>query len=175
MTVGRKIHILLVEDSQTVRHLYKKRFEDAGFEVAEAEDGQKALVSLNERVPDVIVLDMLLPDLHGLEVLKKIRSNDITKDIPVLVLTSLKEITDVQTAINLGANYYSVKGSDSPEKILSMIYKLLKRTPTPSKEDPTPEYNEVHEEDERSEDEYDEDYITFIFDESGRERPESIQ
>jgi len=175
MIVAKKINILLIEDSQTVRHLYRKIFENEGFEVVEAENGQKACTLLDERIPDVIVLDMILPDLHGLEVLKKIRSNDATKNTPVLVLTSLKEITDVQTAINLGANYYSVKGSDPPEKILNMIYKLLKRTYTASKEDPKPEYKKVYEEDVRSGDAIEDDCITFFFNESGRERPDIFQ
>jgi len=127
MTVSRKIKILLVEDSPTVRTLYKHTFEKEGFEVLEAEDGQTAWTLANEDTPDVIVLDMILPDFHGLDLLKNIRANKLTEKIPVLVLTSLKEIQDVQKAITMGANHYCVKGSDSPEKILSMIYKLLTR------------------------------------------------
>lgn len=128
MTVARNIVILLIEDSATVRTLYKKTFEDAGFEVIEAEYGQMGLKLAIEEKPDIIVLDMLLPDIHGLEVLESIRANEGTKQIPVLALTSLREVQDIQKAINLGANYYSVKGSDSPQKLLEMIYKLLKRS-----------------------------------------------
>ncbi|HHS14426.1 MAG TPA: response regulator [bacterium] len=128
MAVARNIVILLIEDSATVRTLYKKTFEDAGFEVIEAEYGQMGLKLAIEEKPDIIVLDMLLPDIHGLEVLESIRANEGTKQIPVLALTSLREVQDIQKAINLGANYYSVKGSDSPQKLLDMIYKLLKRS-----------------------------------------------
>jgi two-component system, chemotaxis family, sensor kinase CheA len=121
--------ILLVEDSATIRTFYKKVLETAGFEVVEAENGEQGWVAAYERIPQLICLDMILPDIHGLEVLKKIRANNITKTIPVLVLTTLKDFGDVQKAINLGANYYAIKGSDSPEKLLGMIDKLLKRTP----------------------------------------------
>jgi CheY-like chemotaxis protein len=65
-------------------------------------------------------------------VLKKIRTNALTKSIPVLVLTTLKDFADVQKAINLGANYYSIKGSDPPEKLLGMIDKLLKKKTAPA-------------------------------------------
>jgi len=124
----RKIAILLIEDSPTVRTLYKRTFEMKGFHVYEAGTGADGWKLAHQRVPDVVILDMMLPDCHGLSILKKIRADEITKQIPVLVLTSLKDIYDVQRAINLGANYYSVKGKDSPEKLLQMIYKLLKKT-----------------------------------------------
>ena len=155
MSPLRKIVVLIIEDSITVRHLYKLTFEKEGFEVLEAANGREGWILAYQKMPDIIVLDMILPDLHGLEVLKKIRSNSTTKNIPVLALTSLKEIQDIQKAINLGANYYSVKGSDSPQKIVEMIYKLLKRqvqdTPkeAPAKEEnqetpspPSPEKNQ---------------------------------
>ncbi len=134
MVTTRKITVLIIEDSPTVRLYYRKIFESKGFEVIEAENGQNGWILAYERVPDIIVLDMVLPDLHGLEILKKIRGNETTKNIPILVLTSVKELNEVQKAINLGANYYSVKGSDSPEKIMNMIYKLLKRASEKSSE-----------------------------------------
>jgi len=121
--------ILLIEDSATIRMFYKKVLESSGFEVVEAETGEQGWVVAYERVPHLICLDMILPDIHGLEVLKKIRAHTVTKAIPVLVLTTLKDFGDVQKAINLGANYYAIKGSDSPEKLLGMIDKLLKRVP----------------------------------------------
>lgn len=130
--------ILLIEDSATIRTFYKKVIESAGYEVIDAENGEQGWTAAYERVPNLICLDLILPDIHGLEVLKKIRSNTFTKNIPVLVLTTLKDFADVQKAINLGANYYSIKGSDSPEKLLGMIDKLLKRNvnPPPSQTPP---------------------------------------
>jgi DNA-binding response OmpR family regulator len=128
--------ILLIEDSATIRTFYKKVIETAGYEVIDAENGEQGWVAAYERVPNLICLDIILPDIHGLEVLKKIRSNTFTKNIPVLVLTTLKDFTDVQKAINLGANYYSIKGNDSPEKLLGMIDKLLKRNVNPPSQTP---------------------------------------
>ncbi len=119
--------ILLVEDSQTIRFMYRGILSNYGFNVIEAENGEKGFELALERKPDLILLDLILPDIHGLDVLKKIRSYEMTKNIPVLVITNLKEIEDVQKAINLGANYYGYKGSDSPHKILFMVKKLLEK------------------------------------------------
>ncbi|MBN2103708.1 response regulator [bacterium] len=162
----RKIAILLIEDSPTVRTLYKRTFEMKGFHVFEAGTGADGWKLAHQRVPDIIILDMMLPDCHGLSILKKIRGDDLTKHIPVLVLTSLKDIYDVQRAINLGANYYSVKGKDSPEKLLQMIYKLLKKTQFSQEMEQTSDMNESEETDSDQEDDASEidDDIEFIRD-----------
>ncbi len=120
--------ILLVEDSPTIRLLYRKVLESDGFEVIEAEDGETGWEMAVNNKPNLILLDLILPDENGLEVLEQVRASEVTKNIPVIVLTSMKRIQDIQQAINLGANYYAYKGSDSPKKILTMIHKLLEKT-----------------------------------------------
>ncbi|NQT26835.1 response regulator [candidate division KSB1 bacterium] len=119
--------MVLVEDSDTIRHYYSKVFENSGFEVFPAPTGFEGINHIYEHNPDIILLDLVLPDIQGLDVLKKIRADERFKTTPVIVLTSLREMTIVQKAIQSGANYYSVKGSDSPEKMLQMIYKLIKK------------------------------------------------
>ncbi len=125
MIISEKQTILLVEDSPTIRLLYRKVLETDGFDVVEAEDGESGWEMAVSREPDLILLDLILPDSNGLEVLERIRASEVTKNIPVIVLTTMKRIQDIQRAINLGANYYAYKGSDSPKKILNMIHKLL--------------------------------------------------
>lgn len=129
MIISEKQTILLVEDSPTIRLLYRKVLESDGFEVIEAEDGEAGWELAVNKEPDLILLDLILPDSNGLEVLERIRASEVTKHIPVIVLTTMKRIQDIQQAINLGANYYAYKGSDSPKKILSMIHKLLDKMP----------------------------------------------
>jgi len=123
----RKIRIVLIEDSETMRFYYKGVFSKFGFDVLEAETGNKGWQLICDEQPDLIVLDMMLPDTNGFELLKKIRNFEFTREIPVLVLTSVKDIQNIHKALQLGANYYSIKGKDSPEKIQQMIYKLLKK------------------------------------------------
>ena len=127
MALTRKLIMVLVEDSDTIRHYYQKVFENAGFEVFAAPTGFEGINHIYEHNPDIILLDLVLPDIQGLDVLKKVRLDERFKTTPVIVLTSLREMTIVQKAIQSGANYYSVKGSDSPEKMLQMIYKLIKK------------------------------------------------
>jgi len=164
MSVVRKIVILLIEDSPTIRTFYKNIFLKAGFEVVEAGSGREAFSAISKRIPDIVVLDLVLPDYHGLEILKKIRAHHLLKKIPVLVLTSLKDMKDVQKAITLGANYYSVKGSDSPDKLLGMIYKLLKKTLQSQAAEikKEPEEEEKEKDDEDVTGEIGEDDIEFI-------------
>ncbi|MFO7891208.1 MAG: response regulator [bacterium] len=123
-----KFKIAIIEDSETSRFFYKVTFKKWGFEVFEAETGTEGWEIILHQNPDLVVLDMMLPDTNGFEMLKKIRANQSTKKIPVLVLTSDKEIIHVQRALQLGANHYSVKGKDSLEKIKSMIFKLLQKS-----------------------------------------------
>ena len=119
--------ILLIEDSKSTRFLYREFFGKHGFSVLEAEDGQGGLKIVNEKKPDIVVLDLILPDMHGLEVLKRIRLNKTTKEIPVLVLTNVKEAENIQKTMSLGANYYAHKESFTPEKTLDVIRELLKK------------------------------------------------
>lgn len=107
--------------------MYKGVLANNGYSVLEAETGEDGWIKTVEMQPDLVVLDLILPDLHGLEVLKKIRTNEMTKDIPVLILSNIKDMQDVHKALNLGINYYGYKGNDSPQKILSMIQKILNK------------------------------------------------
>jgi two-component system phosphate regulon response regulator PhoB len=122
----RQIRIALIEDSPTVRFFYKNLFEKAGFEVVEAENAKDGWKVICDYRPDIIVLDMMMPEIPGIELLKRIRSIEFSKDIPVLVMTSVKDSEQVQEIFKCGANHYSLKGMDSPELIKNMVYKLLK-------------------------------------------------
>jgi DNA-binding response OmpR family regulator len=123
----RKIRIALIEDSQTVRFYYKSLFEKAGFEVLEAENVRKGWDIICTEKPDIIVLDMMMPEIPGIELLKRIRSVDFSKHIPVLVLSSIKEEDKIREIVQEGADHFSLKGMDSPELIKEMVYKLLKK------------------------------------------------
>jgi DNA-binding response OmpR family regulator len=119
--------ILLIEDSQSTRFVYREFLERHGCNVLEAENGQKGLQMIDEDLPDIVILDLILPDIHGLEVLKQIRLKEKTKDIPVLVLTNVKDAENMQNTLNLGANYYAYKGSFTPEKTLEVVQDLLRK------------------------------------------------
>src|SRR5271163_4038066 len=83
--------VLLVEDSKFLRIANERALSKAGFQVAAAADGEEALRVANDQLPDIILLDMLLPKLSGPEVLKALKANPATRAIPVIVLTSLSQ------------------------------------------------------------------------------------
>jgi len=119
--------ILLIEDEASFRKIYGDVVRSDGYKVLEAEDGERGLELVKEHKPDLVLLDLVLPKLHGLEVLQKIRSNEITKEIPVLILSVLGSQKDIQKGLEFGANDYTVKGFYSPREILSKIRTLLSK------------------------------------------------
>jgi DNA-binding response OmpR family regulator len=123
----RKIRIALIEDSPTVRFYYKSLFEKAGFEVLEAENVRQGWDVICNQKPDIIILDMMMPEIPGIELLKRIRSVEYSQHIPVLVLSSIKDENQIKEIVHEGADHFSLKGMDSPELIKETIYQLLRK------------------------------------------------
>jgi len=120
--------ILLIEDESSFRQIYGDVIKGDGYEIIEAEDGERGLELIKEKKPNLVLLDLVLPKLHGLEVLKKIRSDEATKEIPVIILSVLGAQEDIQKGLEAGANDYTVKGFYSPREILSKVHSLLAKT-----------------------------------------------
>lgn len=104
--------VLFVEDEQDVLDLYTIRLEIAGFTVIKAMDGKAALDRLQESMPDVIVLDMMLPDLTGIEICRMVKSTERTRTIPVLMVSALGQESDRDGAAHVGATAFFTKPLD---------------------------------------------------------------
>jgi CheY-like chemotaxis protein len=89
--VGTQAKVLLVEDSKFLRLMNERALSRAGYEVTSAADGEEALKFANEKLPDVILLDMMIPKVSGPDVLKALKANPATMAIPVIVLSSLSQ------------------------------------------------------------------------------------
>lgn len=111
-----KITVLLVEDEQTLAMIVKDTLEDEGFDILLAEDGTKGLAYFFEKKPDVLVADVMMPQMDGFEMVKKIRQAD--KTIPILFLTARSAIKDVVEGFELGANDYLKKPFNMQELII---------------------------------------------------------
>jgi CheY-like chemotaxis protein len=120
----RNVKILLVEDSKTIRIANESALHHAGYEVICAEDGESALALAQERKPDLILLDLILPKMSGPEVLHHLKSEPATAEIPVVVLSSLTE-KNKQRLIEAGAEDYLEKNSLMPAKGINMLPKAL--------------------------------------------------
>ena len=123
--MGNKATILIIEDEPGFRKIYKDFFESEGYSVLEADDGQKGLELIRSAKPNLVLLDIVLPQISGFDVLKSIRSDAQTKEIPVIIFSVLGERDTVKKGLELGANDYAVKGFYSPGEMLSKVRGLL--------------------------------------------------
>ena len=118
--------ILIVEDEMGMRDSLKEVLETNGYRVVTAEDGVQALeVMEEEKGVNLVLLDIILPKKDGFEVLKELKENEKTKDIPVVLTTNLSDPKDIQKALDLGATTYLVKSNYSLADIVSKVDEVL--------------------------------------------------
>ncbi|HSO94394.1 MAG TPA: response regulator, partial [Candidatus Dormibacteraeota bacterium] len=103
------VDVLLVEDDPSVLEMYRLKLELDGYRVNTALDGEDGLKKAGELNPDIIFLDIRLPKMDGLEVLRKLRAEDKTRDIPVIILSNYDEEDLVARGLRLGAHEYLIK------------------------------------------------------------------
>ena len=102
-------YILVVEDEDALSTLLQYNLEKEGYEVTVAGDGEEALIQVDERLPDLIVLDWMLPKVSGIEVCRRLRSKSETRNVPIVILTARGEETDRIRGLDTGADDYVVK------------------------------------------------------------------
>jgi len=113
--------ILIVEDEQVLSKVLKEKFEKAGFETKVSGDGEVAISDSKSFLPDIIVLDLVLPKKSGFEVLKAVKADPETKGIPVIVVSNLGEDSDIKQALSLGAKDYFVKSQHPINEIIEKV------------------------------------------------------
>ena len=106
---GQKKKILLVEDDDTLAEVYRQRLELEGFDVRRSNNGEVALKDAVEYHPDLILLDVMMPNLNGFDVLDILRNSPQTRNIHISMLTALSQPTDAERARELGADDFLVK------------------------------------------------------------------
>ncbi|WP_327299476.1 MULTISPECIES: response regulator transcription factor [unclassified Streptomyces] len=126
-------HLLVVDDEPTVRELLPAALRYAGFAVEAAADGQEALDMASRRRPDLVVLDIMLPDMDGFEVIRRLRAEPRSSgtghlgDVPVLFLTAREAMQDKINGLQLGGDDYVTKPFDL-EELIARIHAILRRT-----------------------------------------------
>jgi DNA-binding response OmpR family regulator len=118
--------VLVADDEEDIRALVAFRLKRAGYEVITASDGEEALLLATTRLPDLAVLDMMMPKATGLEVTRSMRKQATTKDIPVILLTARAQEADVARGFEAGADDY-VKKPFSPQDLQTRVQALLDR------------------------------------------------
>jgi DNA-binding response OmpR family regulator len=114
---------LIIEDEPIFRLNYKIVLEKHGWRVIETHNGSKGLEMVQSAKPDIVLLDLILPEMNGYEVLKKIRM--LFSRMPVIVFSVMSTETDMKRAYQLGADHYIIKGMESPMAILHKIDSLI--------------------------------------------------
>ena len=117
--------ILFIEDESALQKTFGEILRREGYEMISALDGETGLKLAETEKPDLIILDLVLPKLHGFEVLRKVKADQEIKHIPVIVLTNLETMADVEKAIELGAMTYLVKANYSLEEVINKVKKAL--------------------------------------------------
>lgn len=126
MEKNKKKVILIVEDEGFLSNIYSLVLKNNGFETIVAENGEEGLKEVIKH-PDAILLDILFPGkMNGLDVLKEIKKNPKTSDIPVVIMSNLSDDKVVKEGLSLGANAYLVKSRSNPDDMVDNVKKLIK-------------------------------------------------
>jgi len=121
-----KEKILIVDDEQDILELVKYNLEKEGYEIVTAISGEEALAVAEGSLPDLMVLDLMLPGMDGLEVTRKIRSGKATAQLPIVILSAKGEESDIVSGLELGANDYLSKPF-SPRELVARIRAIFRR------------------------------------------------
>lgn len=117
--------ILIVEDDPLMGRMYKKIFTFEGYEVEVAVDGEEGWTKVKTIKPTIALLDIMMPKLNGIELLKKMKMDPETKMIPAVMLTNLAGEKDAEAALALGAVKYIVKSELEPKQVVQMVKEIL--------------------------------------------------
>ena len=116
--------LLLVDDDAFLRDMYAAKFKEASHEVSVAKNGEEALLVASEESFDVIVLDMVMPGITGVDLLKKIRAGELNSDTRCIVLSNQGEQADIDAAKNAGAIGYIIKAESIPSQVVKRVEEL---------------------------------------------------
>ncbi|MBU1046501.1 response regulator [Patescibacteria group bacterium] len=117
----KDIKIVLIEDDEILSKVIKEELDEAGFKTYTAYDGEAGLKLVKSQKPNLVLLDLMLPKMHGFEVLENLKRSPETEDIPVIILTMLGSDDDIKKGLQLGANDYIVKSQHAVGEIIDSV------------------------------------------------------
>lgn len=117
--------ILVVEDDKFLRELITRKLSEEGYNTIEAVDGEDGARKIKEEMPDLVLLDLILPGMDGFEVLASVKQDPKTSPVPIIVFSNLGQTEDVEKGMKLGAIDYMVKAHFTPVEIIEKVKKAL--------------------------------------------------
>jgi DNA-binding response OmpR family regulator len=117
--------VLLIEDDMFLVEIYKKKFEEGGFLFEAAPDGDEGLRKLKDNKPDILLLDIVLPNFDGWEIIRKIKKDEQLKNLKTVILSNLGQKSEVKKGIELGAAKYLIKAHYTPTEVVEEVKKII--------------------------------------------------
>jgi DNA-binding response OmpR family regulator len=121
-----KKKVLVIEDEDMLSTMYKVKFENEGYEVATASNGADGLELAPQFMPNLILLDIIMPKIDGFAVLKKLKEDPKTKNIPVIMLTNLGQDEDISRGKEMGSAGYLIKANNTPAEVVDKARVFIK-------------------------------------------------
>jgi DNA-binding response OmpR family regulator len=118
--------ILIIEDDKFLRQLILRKLEREGYQVVEAVDGEEGYKKIKLEMPDIVLLDLILPGIDGFEFLSRVKEDDTINKIPVIILSNLGQREDIDRGLKLGAVDYLIKAHFTPSEIIEKVRNVLK-------------------------------------------------
>lgn len=120
-------YILIAEDDRFISNAYRVKLEKEGFEVKIAVNGEEALNMMSERIPDMAIIDLMMPIVDGFALLERMKKDERFKNIKVIIVSSLSQKEDLDRGMALGANDYIIKSEISIDDFVAKIRSLLQK------------------------------------------------
>lgn len=117
--------LLIVEDDFFIRDLYEISAREVGFAVKTASDGQEAVTMVQAEIPDLILLDLMLPKMNGIDVVKTLKADARFKNIPIIIITNLEDEVKKKEALDAGAVEYLLKIRNKPNEVVEILKKYI--------------------------------------------------
>ncbi|OGD65727.1 hypothetical protein A2215_01050 [Candidatus Berkelbacteria bacterium RIFOXYA2_FULL_43_10] len=118
--------ILVVDDDLTLREMYEERLKQEGYIVIGAADGEEAISKAQDQLPALIILDIMMPKINGIDVFKQLRADEKTKGIPIVILTALVQEIDKVKELMTDRDSYLIKSQDMPKTVIEKVTAALK-------------------------------------------------
>jgi len=117
--------ILIIEDDKFLRDLISRKIMMEGYEALEAADGESGVEIAVKEKPDLVLLDLILPGINGFQALEKIKNNQVSSKVPVIILSNLAQKEDIEKGMKMGAVDYLIKAKFTPNEIVGKIRSIL--------------------------------------------------
>lgn len=127
-----KTKVAIIEDDMAIVQMYRTKFETEGYDVATAEDGATGLELIDSFQPDIILLDLMMPNMNGLDMLSRLRSQPNGRTAKVVVLTNMGDTETATKVYKMAADDYIVKAEMTPKQVAERVKALLAKGDTPA-------------------------------------------